>query len=263
MTWWVTATFMQITLSATALEPSGKWATDFASPGCVATRPFNNGQAQLSVAAPPLERKLIISANVASPVKLPRGTTLALVIGPSGRRFEGKAIDFNSPIAKSPEFGLYIDRDEIAQQAIADISFEHGKERLATFKTGAWNALLKSMSECAQDFIVSYGIDPERERQVETPAVPKLVDKLLRDSKISYDAISQRAQGKMGLRVLIGTTGHIEQCTPVTSSGSRTIDERACKLLVEQGRYTPAKDRSNTAIVSEQVIFNRWLPAVD
>lgn len=261
MAWWIAAAMMQITSSTPALEASGKWALDAASHGCVVTQSFSDGQAQLSIASPPLAHQLVISAKLAAPSKMLKSKTLAIVIGPGGERLKGTPLNFAPPGIQSREFGISVDPEKVPYHAIRDLSFEYDGHILATFKTGSWAALPKAIEECSRDLMIDYGIDPERERQVAISAVPKSVGTLILESKISDDARDQRVKGELGMRVQVGADGRIEQCTPVTSSGNKDIDERSCNLLIDKGRYVTAKDRHFVAVASEQLVFVRWVIA--
>lgn len=62
------------------------------------------------------------------------------------------------------------------------------------------------------------------------------------------DARNAEASGTTTIRWDIGTTGRVENCTIVASSGNSSLDRAACSALTRRGRYSPALDSSGAPI---------------
>lgn len=55
-------------------------------------------------------------------------------------------------------------------------------------------------------------------------------------------AIRDETEGRVGVRVSIGTNGRVSACTVTSSSGSRILDDAACEGMQRYARYNPALD---------------------
>ena len=58
------------------------------------------------------------------------------------------------------------------------------------------------------------------------------------------------ASGTTRIRWDIGANGRVENCTTVSSSGNRQLDNAACSALSRHARYTPALDQNGNPIRS-------------
>jgi TonB family protein len=72
-------------------------------------------------------------------------------------------------------------------------------------------------------------------------------------------AIRAEEEGRTVARVLIGTDGRVSSCGIVTSSGSASLDEATCNVLVHRGSFEPARDRAGVAIRSTLEMPARWI----
>jgi protein TonB len=55
-------------------------------------------------------------------------------------------------------------------------------------------------------------------------------------------ALRDETEGRVGVRVSIGTNGRVSDCTVTSSSGSRILDDAACEGMQRYARYKPALD---------------------
>lgn len=77
----------------------------------------------------------------------------------------------------------------------------------------------------------------------------------------SYPAAAKRAgaQGRVTVRLGVGTDGRVTSCQVTASSGNGDLDSTTCRLAQRNGRYTPAKDPSGTPIETTVTIPGvRW-----
>lgn len=65
-----------------------------------------------------------------------------------------------------------------------------------------------------------------------------------------YPPSAQRAeeQGVSGVTFDIDAAGRIQNCRISSSSGSKTLDDTACRLVTRRGRYSPALDAAGNPI---------------
>ena len=66
------------------------------------------------------------------------------------------------------------------------------------------------------------------------------------------DALSAEAQGTTRIKWDINTSGRVENCTTVSSSGNSSLDRAACNALTRRARYTPAQDTAGNPIRTSQ-----------
>ena len=52
----------------------------------------------------------------------------------------------------------------------------------------------------------------------------------------------RQESGSLRARLDIGVDGKVAGCSIVASSGSRSLDTAACRVLKSRARFTPAKD---------------------
>jgi protein TonB len=66
-----------------------------------------------------------------------------------------------------------------------------------------------------------------------------------------YPSVSLRFEehGISKFRVSVGTDGRVKACEIVKSSGSRRLDDAACRLVTSRARFEPATDRYGEKVV--------------
>ena len=64
------------------------------------------------------------------------------------------------------------------------------------------------------------------------------------------DALNAGAQGTTKIKWEINTSGRVENCVVVASSGNSSLDRAACSNVTRRGRYTPAQDQNGNPIRS-------------
>lgn len=61
-------------------------------------------------------------------------------------------------------------------------------------------------------------------------------------------ALRSEEQGRTAFRLEIAVSGKPSACTVTASSGSRTLDNAACRLLMRNARFTPGRDSDGQAV---------------
>jgi protein TonB len=66
------------------------------------------------------------------------------------------------------------------------------------------------------------------------------------------DADNRRARyrGAVAVQFAVGTEGRVSNCSVTRSSGNPQLDGMTCRLLVERGRFAPARDAQGRPIQS-------------
>ncbi|WP_448502049.1 energy transducer TonB [Sphingomonas sp.] len=71
-------------------------------------------------------------------------------------------------------------------------------------------------------------------------------------------AIRAEEEGTTGISWTINTQGRVENCRVTSSSGSKALDDAACRAITRRGRYSPALDQDGNPIVSTQSRRVTW-----
>ena len=56
------------------------------------------------------------------------------------------------------------------------------------------------------------------------------------------EAVRAHQSGNVHIRFTVGTNGRVSDCTVTRSSGSASLDEATCRLILRRFRYEPARD---------------------
>jgi len=75
-----------------------------------------------------------------------------------------------------------------------------------------------------------------------------------------YPVEARRAsqQGRVSVAVRIDKEGHPYKCWVVTSSGSKTLDDTTCSLVMTRASFSPARDPSGKPIEWTYTVSTRW-----
>lgn len=74
------------------------------------------------------------------------------------------------------------------------------------------------------------------------------------------EALRLSIGGRSDFLVDVGPDGRATGCTTLSSSGSRSLDERACQLMMQRARFFPALDADGQPTVGTYVNRVRWQP---
>jgi protein TonB len=73
----------------------------------------------------------------------------------------------------------------------------------------------------------------------------------LKDSDYPRAALREKLQGQVSVRFTVLTSGRIDNCRVVRSSGSGLLDATTCRLLSERLRFRPATDGTGQPIQTD------------
>ena len=62
-------------------------------------------------------------------------------------------------------------------------------------------------------------------------------------------ALVEEAEGSVGYRLVIGTSGHVSSCELTRSSGNRALDDATCRLITSRARFEPATDETGAKVL--------------
>lgn len=71
-------------------------------------------------------------------------------------------------------------------------------------------------------------------------------------------ALVDEAEGSVGYRLVIGTTGRVSSCELTRASGNRSLDETTCLLITSRARFEPATDETGARVLGTFTGSVRW-----
>lgn len=87
---------------------------------------------------------------------------------------------------------------------------------------------------------------------------PRRVGGSLHYSDYPRDALEQGVSGTVGVRFVVDEQGRVPSCRVVRSSGSRSLDETTCRLIVQRYRFRPAHDARGVPFAGTIVQNETW-----
>lgn len=96
--------------------------------------------------------------------------------------------------------------------------------------------------------------EPRGERAVaETPLA-----ELFSADDYPAEALRQRLEGRVQVRFRVGADGRVRECKAASSSGHAVLDRATCDLIVERGRFRPARNAQGEAVSDTLTTRVRW-----
>jgi TonB family protein len=84
---------------------------------------------------------------------------------------------------------------------------------------------------------------PEANRTPEPPGISDNLASYFSQDDYPPAALRANEQGTVVFRLSVGADGRVFRCEVTRSSGSASLDEATCRILIVRARYTPARDR--------------------
>jgi TonB family protein len=97
-------------------------------------------------------------------------------------------------------------------------------------------------------------VPPERARTLNGEPV----NTLFTDEDYPPAALRANEEGRVQVRLHIGTDGIVSSCDITTSSNSASLDSTTCRLLSERARFRPARDAAGKAVGDSHVAAIVW-----
>lgn len=131
--------------------------------------------------------------------------------------------------------------DRLAQSSALIVQLRD--RRLAEFPLPQATAAVRALRACNDALLRAWDVDPAALAALQRPPRPALQHGALRwitDRDYPPDALHDRISGTVTYRFTVELDGHVSDCATVVSSGNRSLDDAACRILVERGRFEPA-----------------------
>lgn len=118
--------------------------------------------------------------------------------------------------------------------------------------TGAMEKPFEAIERCLAEKLAKLGITPEIQERTAQPVKP--VDQMNWARKLQQaypaDALQQRREGSVPVRLVIDESGRVKDCLVTVQSVARSLREAACNGLVEHARFAAARGADGKALPS-------------
>lgn len=191
----------------------------------------------------------------------PPGRVDALVLGPSGRKFELGSLDDETRYPGAHAYGRLPPDfwDELAGSAT--LQLRQGERTVGEARLADAAAAVRALRQCVSDAMRAWGFDEAASRALSRH--PRALNALgISDQDYPREALRRDLQGRVVVRVDVGADGRATACAPVASSHTPVIDAAACHAALSRGRFRPALDAAGEPVPAQFVttvtfIFSR------
>lgn len=249
---------------AVVLQPSGPWALDYGDDYCRLGRVFTDGTNEVELGIerirPDAQLRLWI---VGDSIRSFRGATetgytflpaqgermvVPIRASTAGRQVlslpEITLTPFTPP-APGQAFAPPPKYDAAAEQAVAKgitaIGLGKGLTRPVRFETGALDAPISALQACTDDLVKSWGVDPEKNKTLSTPAIPQGFP-WLPTGTVGFADFGKMAGNTNQIRVLVDASGKPTACHIAWPTLGTETNTTICNSVMEKASFIPAKD---------------------
>lgn len=243
---------------------SGQWEIDYGERSCRLSR--TTGGAEPIIFSLRLSPANAMTEMILVNPSWPRGRSLSnrvdIVLQPSEERSSHDARNARVPATEHRFLTLneldpsFLDR--VARAAALRVEAD-GRELVAVRLPNAAGAV-RALRQCNDDLLSGWGVDVallnglrERPRVISDPPVVFMND------DYPTGAMLNRASGTVVIRYTVGVDGRVGDCAPVESSGHRALDDRACSVMLERARYSPAVGADGEPVAVQLVMPVHWV----
>jgi TonB family protein len=139
-----------------------------------------------------------------------------------------------------------------------ELQLRRGEEVLVRARLARPADAATAFRECVADGMQAWGIDAAAQRGASR--WPRSTNNYgLSDSDYPLDLIDDGIQGRTVVRLTVSIDGRATECTTVASSGTPAFDERACRSILDRGRFEPALGADGRPVALRYVVPVLWL----
>ena len=82
---------------------------------------------------------------------------------------------------------------------------------------------------------------------------------LIKGDDYPLEAIEKNEQGRVSMRLIVGSDGRVRECIIDRTSGSASLDSASCKIVMERARFEPARNAEGNPVTAEVTQRINWL----
>ncbi|HVM22889.1 MAG TPA: hypothetical protein VM308_06275 [Sphingomicrobium sp.] len=117
----------------------------------------------------------------------------------------------------------------------------------------------RALVECENAMLREWGIDPAYWRGLRERPIPlKSLHDLFSSEDYPPGYLLNAVEGKLILRLIVGTDGRVEQCTPVNRRADKYFFQKICGKLKIAARFQPAVDFQGRVVKAPYITGARF-----
>ncbi|MES2020328.1 MAG: energy transducer TonB [Pseudomonadota bacterium] len=244
------------------LVPSGKWTVDYANAGCILSRDYGTMPAVTSIGFNPFplgDTLEVITVSPGIPAKRYQKLKGTLTLQPSGETFQSEVTVYGIAARNNTLTTLNAEGDiaaKLLRSTSISIALADGTRK--SFAVPGMPGAAAALRACQDDLLKSWGIDPTERDRVPTPKPRTEIATWLSTDDYPSEAMASHSEGTSVIVWTIQPNGLIGDCRIVQSSGSKPLDDTACRAFKKRGRYAAVIDRDGkpaTAHAMRKVVW--------
>jgi hypothetical protein len=248
-------------------KPAGPWAVDYGDDYCRLARNFSNGTNTLSVAferiQPAADMRLILvgpdlktyrSAEEigwhflpGDPERKARATQSQTADGKQWYNLGPVTITPFVPPAPPPPYDR--SAEQTAAKALTGFVIDGSVTTPVQVDTGDLGAPIAALQACADELAKSWGLDPAKLQTQKSAAIAKGGGVgWLPMGTVAFADFAKLGGGSNQVRLMVDATGKPTSCAVHWPSLDQTTNDKICKTLLANARFTPAMDSAGQAM---------------
>lgn len=250
---------------AQPLQPSTPWNVDYAENECRLVRDFgqegNKIWLSFSAGASFTHYSMVIASPSFSTTN--RFTDIEIKATPLGDTKTVNAMPYSIELdgKKNQVFRFGIERasfTNVSKDQVIKFKVKSGKA-FELNASGLQNAL-EALNTCHDNLLTDrFKIDLTAFHALQSPPLPRDgVASWVTTDDLPPAAIRGKWEGQTQFVMTVGTDGKANDCRTITSSGHAILDQRACDLMIQRGRFTPAKGANGEPIAAPWISGVHW-----
>lgn len=251
------------------LQPSGAWSIDYGADGCTLSRTFEapGKTARLNILqqAPGAYFRVSIDSEdfaVTSfatkvaflPDSLPQTPAYLNVgsLGSTGSVNFTDSVQVNVPDQPQAYIAWTDEERDTRERSVFALSVSGGFSQDIELATGSMHEPMKALRSCVQDLYGSWGVDLKGQetlsralRMTNDAAINRRLFRIFTD-----EMFRERSPLPPVFRVVVDEAGKPLSCRVSFLARHEDVADRACQVIMEQAKYSPALDAEGEPIVS-------------
>ena len=243
--------------------PTAKWMVEFADNDCIVSRYYGTSRDDAVILAfkrVPMQDGIDVYLIKDNPKTNAWRNGRAKIDFGSGKPIDAKfgAFEVTSGLRR---IALSIE-DESYRTAVQSgrVSLIIPGESDDSFAVPNFGGALKLLDLCVANLSDAWGIPKDQQTRIKVKAKPAgSWDRIFVSQDYPPDAMQANASGRTVVRYAVDETGHPSDCVVLKQSGTPSLDQRTCSVLMRRGRFKPALDANDKPMRSLMVTGVGWL----
>ncbi len=235
------------------LAPTTQWSVDYADDQCILSRDFGSSRDRLTLVILTMPGKDFADIAVIQPDRAGGSASNArFAIRVPGM----SSINLRQAVGIPAKEGgrhtrAFITHDQLQSLRdvpVIELAIDGQRHALSLSATAA---AFEARTNCEADLARTWGLDPRLVTQVKTrPSPIGSPADWLTFQDYPAGALRRNEQGTVTFRLDLDASGKVQGCGIIKSSGSKELDDTACKIIAGRARFKPARDAAGSPVPS-------------